>query len=80
MKKSLYSHEQQQLSKLLKQIRLGAGLRQEDLAQLLGRPQSFVSKCESGERCLDILELRQVCQAVGVTLPDFVNRLEGSFK
>jgi transcriptional regulator with XRE-family HTH domain len=42
----------------------------------LGQPQSFVSKYESGERRLDVLELRQVCAVVGVSLADFVRRLE----
>jgi transcriptional regulator with XRE-family HTH domain len=41
-------------------------------------PQSVVSKYESGERRLDILELRQVCEATGITLTDFVARLERS--
>ncbi len=80
MEKSIYSKEQKQLSKLLKQIRLGAGLRQEDLAKTLGKPQSFVSKYESGERCLDILELRQVCHAIGINLSEFVSRFEGVIK
>lgn len=80
MEKSIYSNEQKQLSKLLKQIRLGAGLRQEDLATSLGKPQSFVSKYESGERCLDLLELRQVCNAIGISLGEFVNRFEGIIK
>jgi ribosome-binding protein aMBF1 (putative translation factor) len=61
---------------LLRQIRLDANLRQVDLAELLGQPQSFVSKYESGERRLDILELRSLCKAVGMTLEQFVVRLE----
>ncbi|HCO27052.1 MAG TPA: transcriptional regulator, partial [Gimesia maris] len=40
------------------------------------RPQSFVSKYESGERRLDILELYDVCGAIGVTLNDFVKQLQ----
>jgi transcriptional regulator with XRE-family HTH domain len=66
------------LRSLLRQIRLEAGLRQVDLAEHLGQPQSFVSKYESGERRLDILELRAVCTAVGVPLHDFIKRLEES--
>jgi len=62
---------------LLRQIRVEAGLRQGDLARKLGEPQSFVSRCESGERRLDLLELREICSAVGVSLADFVERLEG---
>ena len=61
---------------LLRQIRLDAKLRQVDLAKRLGQPQSFVSKYESGERRLDILELRSLCKAVGTTLEQFVTNLE----
>lgn len=61
---------------LLRQIRLDAKLRQVDLADRLGQPQSFVSKYESGERRLDILELRSLCKAVGTTLEQFVAKLE----
>ncbi|MGB7585265.1 MAG: helix-turn-helix transcriptional regulator [Terriglobales bacterium] len=63
---------------LLKQVRTDAGLRQVDLAKKLHQPQSFVSKYESGERRLDLLELSQVCKACGTTLLDFVKRFERS--
>jgi transcriptional regulator with XRE-family HTH domain len=62
---------------LIRQIRLEAKLRQEDLAQKLGEPQSFVSRYESGERRLDVLELRRICRVLGVPLSEFVRRLEG---
>ena len=65
-----------QLQLLLRQVRTEAGLTQTEIAQRLGQPQSFVSKYESGERRLDVLELRQVCAVVGVSLDDFVRRLE----
>lgn len=80
MRRTIHSNEQKQLRKLLRQLRLGAGLRQADLAKLLGKPQSFVSKFESGERRLDVLELRQVCEALGVPLANFVGRLEALLK
>lgn len=64
------------LLSLLRRIRQDAGLRQADLAQRLCQPQSFVSKYESGERRLDVLELREVCKAVGISLAKFVRRLE----
>jgi transcriptional regulator with XRE-family HTH domain len=67
-----------QLLELLKQVRTDAGLRQVDLAKKLHQPQSFVSKYESGERRLDLLELNQVCKACGTTLLDFVKRFDGS--
>jgi transcriptional regulator with XRE-family HTH domain len=67
---------EEQLQLLLRQMRTEAGLTQTEIAQRLGQPQSFVSKYESGERRLDVLELRQVCAVVGVSLADFVRRLE----
>ncbi len=72
--------EQEVLRKLLRDLRLGANLRQTELAKKLGLPQSFVSKYESGERRLDILELRSVCAALGVPLSEFVRRLEGKLR
>ena len=68
--------ERARLQELLRRIRVDAGMRQGDLAQKLGQPQSFVSKYETGERRLDILELSEVCEAVGITLEEFVKRLE----
>jgi len=65
---------------LVRQMRLDAGLRQADLAEKLRRPQSFVSRYESGERRLDVLELRQICAVLGVSLAEFVRRLEGDPK
>jgi transcriptional regulator with XRE-family HTH domain len=57
-------------------IRLSKKISQKTLAEKLGVNQSFVSKVESGERRLDLLELRQICSALGVSLFDFVRELE----
>ena len=76
MAKSIHSAEQKKLQALLRQLRISSGLRQVDLAQRLGVQQSFVSKYESGERRLDWLEVRGVCRVLGVSLQDFVKRLE----
>ncbi len=69
--------ERHRFLSLLRQMRLDAGLRQADLARKVGRPQSFVSKYESGERRIDVLELREICAALGASLAEFVRRLEG---
>jgi len=61
---------------LLKRVRIDAGLTQAQMAKKLGQPQSFVSKYESGERRLDILELKQVCRASGISTLDFLALLE----
>ncbi len=80
MKKNLYTHRQRILLDLLRKIRKEAGLRQDDVAERLGRPQSFVSKYESGERRLDILELYDVCEALGLKLNKFVEKLVVNLK
>jgi transcriptional regulator with XRE-family HTH domain len=61
---------------LLKEIRQKRGVTQVELAEKLGVPQSFVSKYESGERQLDILELRQICHLIGISFDNFVLQLE----
>jgi transcriptional regulator with XRE-family HTH domain len=61
---------------LLKEVRQKKGLRQVDLAEQLGVPQSFISKYESGDRQLDVLELRRICELIGISLDDFVQQLE----
>ena len=76
MPKSIFSAEQEKLQQLLRQTREQAGVTQVELARKLDRPQSYVSKYESGERRLDILELREVCQALGMALGVFVKKLE----
>ncbi len=69
--------ERDRLLELLRQIRQEAGLKQTELAKKLREPQSFVSKYESGERRLDLLELQQLCMALNLSLTEFVRRFEG---
>ncbi|MDE0207109.1 MAG: helix-turn-helix transcriptional regulator [Candidatus Tectomicrobia bacterium] len=74
--KTFRSKERRVLRQLLREARQQAGLRQVDLAARLGVPQSLVSKIEVGERRLDLLELRVICKALGLSLSEFVARLE----
>ena len=76
MGKSIYSAGQEKLQELLCQVRREAKLTQTALARKLRRPQSYVSKIESGERRLDLIELRQLCKATGISLTDFLRRFE----
>lgn len=61
---------------LLIEVRVELGVTQVDLADRLGETQSFVSKCERGERRLDYLELREWCHALGMPLVEFLHGLE----
>jgi transcriptional regulator with XRE-family HTH domain len=61
---------------LLRKIREEAGLHQATLAAKLGKPQTFVSKSELGERRIDFLETLDICKACKVPVSRFVARLE----
>jgi len=49
---------------------------QRQLMVKLNHPQSYISKYESGEKRLDILELKEVCDACGVSLAELAKKLE----
>jgi transcriptional regulator with XRE-family HTH domain len=68
--------EGEKLTALLRTVRSQAGVTQAELARRLKLPQSFVSKYESGERRIDLVELRQICKALGISLVEFVRRFE----
>jgi transcriptional regulator with XRE-family HTH domain len=70
------NRQREKLLFLLRDVRQKKGIRQTDLAEQLGVPQSFISKYELGDRQLDILELRRICELIGISLEDFVQQLE----
>jgi transcriptional regulator with XRE-family HTH domain len=76
VKKNTFTPEHQALCELLREVRHKAGLTQVELAARLKRDQTFVSKYESGERMLDIIEVRKVCEALDIPLEKFVRRWE----
>jgi transcriptional regulator with XRE-family HTH domain len=68
MPRSQHSDRYKQLRNRLFEQRKRMGVTQAQLSALLGKPQSFVSKYETGERRLDAIELLDVARALGVTL------------
>jgi len=64
--KSLYSPTYERFLAEMRKVRLAAGITQVEAAKRLGRPQSFVSKCESGERRVDVAEFLAICHAYEV--------------
>lgn len=73
---SPWSSSQTLLRTLLREMREDAGLTQVQLAERLGKPQSYISKAESGDRNLDLLEVRDFCRACGKNFVDFVAALD----
>lgn len=55
----------------LKKARLQAGLTQEAAAEAMGRPQYFVSRCETGERRVDAVEFLDFCRVYGLDPAQF---------
>jgi transcriptional regulator with XRE-family HTH domain len=76
MSTTIYTREYRAMLRLLKTVREESGLTQAELADALGRTQSFVSKTERGESRLDIIQLRMILRALDVGLEEFVRRLE----
>ena len=76
MEKSIHSARYAVFLKVLREGREHAGLTQVQLARRIGETQTFVSKCERGERRVDVIELRSFCRAFGLTLKQFVTALE----
>jgi len=57
-------------------MRMRADLTQTEVANALGKPQSYVSKYESGERRLDLVELAELCAVLRISLSQLVSEFE----
>ncbi|MGI6314952.1 MAG: helix-turn-helix domain-containing protein [Patescibacteria group bacterium] len=62
MSKSIYSKEYKKTIEKLKKARIEIGLKQEEVAEKLKKPQSYISKIERGERRIDIAELQDIAK------------------
>lgn len=62
MNKSVYSKDYKDVIERLKTARIKTGLTQQEVADKLGKPQSYISKIESGERRLDVVEMKKLAQ------------------
>ncbi len=62
---SIYTDAHHELTRLLTEARLRAGLTQAELAGRLGKPQPFVSRLESNQRRVDVVEFLCLAQALG---------------
>ncbi len=69
---TIASKEYREIIERLIKARKDAGLTQVEVANLLGKPQSFVSKVESRERRLDIVEIKQFARIYRVNVSDLI--------
>lgn len=72
MKHNRDVNNEEHFRNLLRQRRKDRGLTQAGLAATLGKPQSFVSKYEAGERLLSFVETIDVCRALGINPATFL--------
>ena len=72
MSKSIHSSEYKTVIKKLREAREAAGLTQAEAAEKLGKPQSYISKIERGERRLDIVELQTLAKLFNVKSSELI--------
>jgi len=75
MKNSTYDIAYLELRRILKDLREEKHLTQAQLARKLSVPQSFVSKYETGERRLDVIETVQICQALETSISKLLSKI-----
>lgn len=72
MKNTIYTKEHKDLVEKLKKARVEAGMDQEMVAKLLGKTQSYVSKIESGQRKIDIIQLKELARIYKKNITYFI--------
>lgn len=72
MQKTIYSKRHKTIVSRLRQARIAAGLKQIDVAKKLKMQQSYISRCESGDHRLDVVELQTFAKLYGKPLSYFV--------
>jgi transcriptional regulator with XRE-family HTH domain len=74
--KSTFTQSYTLFRNLLVQTRKDKKVTQVQLAQRLGKPQSFVTKYELGERRLDLIEFLEIASALNANPLSFINKLQ----
>lgn len=75
MGRSIHDDDYRKLIDALKAARMARGLTQQDLADKLGRPQSYVAKIEGCERRLDVIEYVHLCRAMDADPASFFENI-----
>lgn len=76
LKKTIHAKEYHSVIAMVRELREQKHFTQKELADKIGSDQTFISKIEIGERRLDIIELKYICDALEINLTEFVRQLE----
>ena len=74
MSKTIYSEDHKLIVQRLKEARNEAGLDQEAVAEKMGKTQSYVSKLESGQRRIDLIQLKELAKIYNKDLEFFITK------
>ena len=77
MQKSTHTRQYRDFLDGLIQARKDAGLTQQQVADKLGRPQSFVAKYENGERRLDVVEFLEIAKLLDADPHGMIDAISG---
>ena len=77
-RKSLHTPGYDLILTLLRETRVAAGVTQTERARRLRLPQNYVSKCELGERRIDVLEWLEFLAACESRPTAFLRRMRKS--
>jgi len=72
MSKTIYSKEHRYIVEQLKKAREEANLSQDEVAKILHKTQSYISKIESGQRKVDIVQLKEFAKIYKKNLDFFI--------
>jgi transcriptional regulator with XRE-family HTH domain len=72
MDKTIYTKAYSNLVSRLKKARDQVSLNQEQAGRKLGRSQSYISKIESGQLRLDIIQLKEIARVYKKSLDFFI--------
>lgn len=73
MDKLIYSKDHKLLAEQLRKAREEAGLEQKEVAKMLNKTQSYISKIESGQRKIDAIQLKEFAKIYKKSLDYFIN-------
>lgn len=75
MPKTIFEGANRVVVEAIKSERLRAGLKQEDLAALIEKDQSWISLVENSQRRLDVVEFIRLAQALNIEPTELLARV-----